>query len=72
MAEKVSGTYCPLCGEIGLVRGSYRGKDWIYCPWKVPFAEEVSNPTEAHTGWTIDAADEPDAPIEVEEEIEEE
>jgi hypothetical protein len=66
MAEKVPGTYCPLCGEIGLVRATYRNRTWIYCPWEIPGEKEVSNPADAHTGWQIDE----EIPVAVEEDEE--
>jgi hypothetical protein len=30
--EKIDGTYCPLCGMIGLLRDERGGQVWAYCP----------------------------------------
>ena len=32
MLMKMPGTYCPLCGNMGLIAVKVRGKVWVYCP----------------------------------------
>jgi hypothetical protein len=45
--EKIDGTYCPLCGEIGLARGKHKGAEWAYCP------KNATGPADAHTAYIL-------------------
>jgi len=47
--EKIPGTYCPLCGEIGL-RKLTKGKTvWAWCPMNATGLDDC------HTGYEIDS-----------------
>ncbi len=47
---KLAGSYCPLCGEIGLQTKKQGGKLWAYCP----NGDGVAGPKDAHTAYVID------------------
>ncbi|MHA2062941.1 MAG: hypothetical protein ACXABY_01025 [Candidatus Thorarchaeota archaeon] len=52
VGEKVPGTYCPLCAEIGLIKVMHEGAVWYICPMKDGEAV-VDNPKDAHTGYVV-------------------
>ncbi|KKL61868.1 hypothetical protein LCGC14_2191030 [marine sediment metagenome] len=53
--EKIPGTYCPLCGEIGLRRMNFKGIAWAVCPMNEG-APVVSKLKDAHTAYIVDPA----------------
>lgn len=45
--ERIDGTYCPLCGEVGLAKAKYQNAEWAYCP------VNSTGPKDAHTAYVI-------------------
>ena len=50
--EKIPGTYCPLCGEMGLRMMIFDGVAWAVCPMidGKPLVKELKD---AHTGYVL-------------------
>ena len=53
VGEKIPGTYCPLCGEIGLRKMQFDGVTWAVCPM-VDGEPVVKKLKDAHTAYIID------------------
>ena len=55
--EKLPGTYCPLCGEIGLRRAIVKGIHWAVCPMQdgEPTVKKVAK---AHTAYMLSGLEE--------------
>jgi hypothetical protein len=51
--EKLEGSYCPLCGEIGLQTKKVGSALYAYCP------NGASGPKDAHTSYVIDGGSKP-------------
>ena len=45
MPIKIPGTYCPLCGDIGLFAAVLGEEVWAYC------AQGATGPEDAHTAY---------------------
>ena len=79
VGEKLPGTYCPVCGEVGLRKVKDGGDEWAMCPMNSEMEATVKL-KDAHTGYKLDptaSAEKPapkhvarDAKIEIEEENE--
>jgi len=52
MPEKIEGTYCPLCGDIGLFRARIGNEIWAYC------GQGAKGPKDAHTAYVYAVVDE--------------
>jgi hypothetical protein len=52
IGEKIPGTYCPLCGEIGLVAMEHGGAIWAICPM-IDGEPKVKAVKDAHTGYIV-------------------
>jgi len=52
MREKIPGTYCPLCGDIGLFKARIGNEVWAYC------GNGAKGPKDAHTAYVIDVIEE--------------
>lgn len=58
IGEKLPGTYCPLCGEVGLRKMVFDGAVWAVCPM-VDGKPVVTKLEQAHTGYVLASADAP-------------
>ena len=63
IGEKLPGTYCPLCGEMGLRKMVFSGVTWAVCPM-VDGEPIVKKLQDAHTAYKLDVtvAPEPGEP----------
>lgn len=54
VGEKLPGTYCPICGEIGLRKMVFDNVVWAVCPM-IAGEPIVKKLKDAHTGYIISA-----------------
>ena len=55
VGEKLPGTYCPVCGEVGLRKVKESGEEWAMCPMNSEM-EATAKLKDAHTGYKLDPA----------------
>jgi len=48
--EEIPGTYCPLCGNIGLLKATVGDDIWAFCPFDAG-NPDITDPKKAHTGY---------------------
>jgi hypothetical protein len=51
--EKLPGTYCPVCGEVGLRKMTFGGVAWAVCPMDSGMNATVKKLKDAHTGYKL-------------------
>ena len=52
--EKLPGTYCPVCGEIGLRKMIFEKIEWAICPMDSEMNATVTKVKDAHTGYQLE------------------
>ena len=52
VGDKIPGTYCPLCGEMGLRKMIFKGTTWAVCPM-LNGEPVVKKLKDAHTAYVI-------------------
>jgi hypothetical protein len=57
VGEKLPGTYCPVCQEIGLRKMVFNRVEWAICPMDSAGNPTVKKLKDAHTGWKLQADD---------------
>ncbi|MHA2135273.1 MAG: hypothetical protein ACW99J_15540 [Candidatus Thorarchaeota archaeon] len=67
VGDKIPGTYCPLCGEIGLQLMKFNRTTWAVCPM-VDGEPVVKKLKDAHTAYVIDTGKYETEPEEIVEE----
>ena len=55
LGDKIPGTYCPLCGEIGLRELVVNGVTWAVCPM-IDGEPQVKKLKDAHTAYVTSTA----------------
>ena len=79
VGEKLPGTYCPVCGEVGLRKMKFGSVVWAMCPMDSEMNATVTKLKDTHTGYrldgetipTVDVVRTPEPEIEIEIEDEE-
>ena len=61
VGEKLPGTYCPVCGEVGLRKVKDGGDEWAMCPMDAEMNATVEL-KDAHTGFKLDPREKPTVP----------
>ena len=61
IGEKLPGTYCPLCGEMGLRKMIFDNVVWAICPM-IDGKPVVKKLKDAHTGYVISTSTVPAKP----------
>lgn len=64
--EKLPGTYCPVCGEVGLRKMKFSGVEWAMCPMDSEMNATVTKLADTHTGYRLDPKDAPAEEVVVE------
>ena len=59
--EKLPGTYCPVCGEVGLRKVKESGAEWAMCPMNSEMKATVKL-KDAHTGYKLERTSAPEKP----------
>jgi len=65
VGEKIPGTYCPLCVEIGLRKMVFSNVTWAVCPFNTDGEPSVTRLKDAHTAYTLETRAIPTAPTAV-------
>ncbi len=70
--EKLPGTYCPVCGEVGLRKMTFNGVAWAMCPMDSEMNATINKLEDTHTGYRLGPAVSKPAPKPIQPEIEDE